>query len=990
VSPGSHDFGSVVESVGKGHQSFRIENVGTADLHVRAPTLVGTEAADFAIEAGGQALTLSPGQKVSIDVMFAPAGLGAKSASLRILSDDPGKPSLEIALTGRGVALPVPALVIDPASQDWGSILVGTSSSKTFVIRNDGSADLDVTATTLGGPNAAAFSIQAGGAPFTLAPEQTRDLVIGFDPPSTGTMTASLHVVSNDPDVSDLGVPLSGLGVATPVPALTIEPTSYDYGDVFDGAAAGRMFEVRNDGTATLSVTMTSLVGADAAAFSIDTGGGPFALGPGEARDLEITFRPPAAGPVSASFRLESNDPDEPSLDVPLSGNGVAIPLPDISLEPTSHDYGDVLEGSTAGRTFVVRNVGTAMLDVTTTSLVGGDASAFAIGSGGAPFALTPGETRDVEITFRPLAVGSMNASLRVASNDPDEPSLDVPLSGNGVAIPVPDISIDPASYDYGSIPEGSFAARTFVVRNAGTGNLTVTGTSIVGTDAAAFTIDVGGGNFVLAPGETRGVGVAFRPTALGTRSAAFRVESDDPDEPSLDVPITGVGAPIPVPDIALSPVSWDWGDVFEGTGVPQTFTVSNQGTADLSVTAVEIVGSDAGSFTIDGSADPFVLAPGETRDLNVRFAPGGLGAKSATLRIESDDPDESRLDVALSGRGVPVPVPDIAVTPTSHDFGDVIAGTTISHTFTVSNDGRADLAVTATSLVGADFAAFSIDLGGGPFVLTPGETHDLEIGFTPATPGSATAALRLASDDPDQASLDVPLSGHGLAAFLDISFEEAVLGGGSGGSVTTSGNVTAVPGDFYLAAISTRALSDPSDVTGLGLTWTRVTTQCGGRGQTGVDVWRSEGTPTGDGPVTATIPDGSANAVVVVSRYSGVDPTLPIGATVTGNTNGVAGGCTGGTDTIDYSLNLTTSTDRALVYAAIATRNRTHTPGAGYSGRGLLQAGSGGGIAGITTMDRVIPAAGSAVVDGSLGNIADWAVVGIELLPAPRLPLVR
>ena len=107
------------------------------------------------------------------------------------------------------------------------------------------------------------------------------------------------------------------------------------------------------------------------------------------------------------------------------------------------------------------------------------------------------------------------------------------------------------------------------------------------------------------------------------------------------------------------------------------------------------------------------------------------------------------------------------------------------------------------------------------------------------------------------------------------------------------------------------------------GLTWTQVDTQCGGRNQTGVDVWMAQGSPSGSGPVTATLSGTPSNAVIAVSRYSGVDASNPIGNIVSGNSNGVGGGCSGGTDGNAYSLNLSTTVSGSVVVGSVGSPDR-------------------------------------------------------------------
>jgi hypothetical protein len=90
--------------------------------------------------------------------------------------------------------------------------------------------------------------------------------------------------------------------------------------------------------------------------------------------------------------------------------------------------------GSTSSRDFTVRNTGTATLNVSATSLVGPDASQFAITNGGGAFSLPPNGTRTVTVQFAPTSIGNKTATLRFTSDDPDENPKDVPLSGRGLS----------------------------------------------------------------------------------------------------------------------------------------------------------------------------------------------------------------------------------------------------------------------------------------------------------------------------------------------------------------------------------------------------------------------------------------------------------------------------------------------------------------------------------------------------------------------------
>ncbi len=226
--------------------------------------------------------------------------------------------------------------------------------------------------------------------------------------------------------------------------------------------------------------------------------------------------------------------------------------------------------------------------------------------------------------------------------------------------------------------------------------------------------------------------------------------------------------------------------------------------------------------------------------------------------------------------------------------------------------------------------------------------------------------------------------------ALPSVSHMETQTGGSSASTqVQTSRNLTSVPGDLYLAAISTKPDIDVLSVTGLGLTWARMDSQCGFRQQTRVDLFMGTGTPTGDGPVTATLASSSTlkNAVIAVSRYSFWSG---VGSSVTANTNGVGGACAKSSDrsvdTADYSVPVQITAANSIAYGAVAIRLRRHTAGSGFTQRAVVYqppapAGlSDGDAAGLAIEDQLIATPSTVPVNGTLNRATDWAVIAVEI----------
>jgi hypothetical protein len=122
---------------------------------------------------------------------------------------------------------------------------------------------------------------------------------------------------------------------------------------------------------------------------------------------------------------------------------------------------------------------------------------------------------------------------------------------------PTGDVAVTPGSLSFGDVEVSTTTTRTLTVANTGTADLTVRETTISGPNAADFTVVSGGAPFVLAAGTSRDVTVRLAPTAATAREATLTVASDDPDEPTVDVSLSGTGTlPAGTVQVSLVPVS--------------------------------------------------------------------------------------------------------------------------------------------------------------------------------------------------------------------------------------------------------------------------------------------------------------------------------------------------------------------------------------------------------------------------------------------------
>jgi hypothetical protein len=366
------------------------------------------------------------------------------------------------------------------------------------------------------------------------------------------------------------------------------------------------------------------------------------------------------------------------------------------------------------------------------------------------------------------------------------------------------------------------------------------------------------------------------------------------------------------------------------------------------------------------------------------------------------DDEAQATLTLSVQGAGGisldppgGVYAPGTQVTLTAlPDAGSLFAGWSGD----LSGSGNpATLLVDADKSVGAVFARPTVEVGAGPNgVVTldpPGGVYDVGSVVTlTATPAPGYGFVGWGGDlagTDNPATLVVDLDRNVGAQFdpLPATLEELESGASvDADTVETDAPLAAAEGHLYLAAVASKPDVAVTDVSGLGLVWEPVAAQCAARGQTGVALWQARGQPLGDDAVTATLASETRAAVITVSRYAGAEGT---GALVSANTRGVAGGCSGGTDSAAYALDLDTTTPGSRVHVAVAMRNRDHVPGPAWSEQAESYAGSGGSTAGLSVAVGAAEEPARVSVDGSFNSDVDWAVAAAEVRrPAALLSL--
>jgi hypothetical protein len=200
-------------------------------------------------------------------------------------------------------------------------------------------------------------------------------------------------------------------------------------------------------------------------------------------------------------------------------------------------------------------------------------------------------------------------------------------------------------------------ASVEFTIANEGDGTLEIA--EITLADTTNFALTPGSLPRSVLPGESDSFSLVFQPAVSGTIDSSVTLKSNDGDEGSFVLNITAEGL-TPLPEItvlqSVTPftsggAAYDFGSLPNTvTGDPVTFTIKNEGAANLTVTSLSLTDTD--NFALTPPATPFTLTPAATQDFTAAFSPDGISSYAGAVEISSNDPDEGTFALNLAGTG--------------------------------------------------------------------------------------------------------------------------------------------------------------------------------------------------------------------------------------------------------------------------------------------------------------------------------------------------
>lgn len=421
VDPKKVKFGAV-EVTDTPNQVIDLENIG--DGHLNISSIIKTKSNPDINIVSYPNLSLAPGQKTSMEILYAPSGMGSDKEVYDIVSNDPNSPLQSVIVKGETKEPDIEA----PVSLSFGMLELGQSDRKDVIVENVGTGILTITGVYFAN-SSPAFSVAKG---FTgdIVTGASEKIEIEYVPDDYVADSAAIEIMSNDPDEPIHTVTLFG---DVGIPEISVAPVDVDFGKVLvGGTPAVEKVKILNVGTGQLNISSVSL-----------KNGFPFSwaplsksiIDPGFSVELEVLYDPSGYAPNSDELTILSNDPVNYSVLVTLKGWGSA---PQLEIYPDPYDFGPEYLECAVEKTIDIKNVGDMDLEVTNVEFFTSFPSHFSVDydfavNGQYPWTIPASSQTSVYIEYEPLDITVDSAFLKVHSNDPQSPTTLSDQYGSGI-----------------------------------------------------------------------------------------------------------------------------------------------------------------------------------------------------------------------------------------------------------------------------------------------------------------------------------------------------------------------------------------------------------------------------------------------------------------------------------------------------------------------------------------------------------------------------
>ncbi|MCB9738810.1 MAG: VWA domain-containing protein [Deltaproteobacteria bacterium] len=459
-------------------QTLNVQHVGSSgDLNVTAFRFEPDDGEFTIPDFAG--FTLASSASRELEVHYAPKVAGPRTVLL-ILTNNSDDTQLREFKVPVQVKQATGTLVIQPNPIDFGPVASGACAEKKVKVYNSGLKALAIAGVQLSPSGSADFTIKTlPELNKSIEPNSSAEVVLEFCPkPGEDNDTTELAV--EDSDGKQVTAQVYGAEIT---PRITIVPPTLVYGSMPLGAKETRSFKIFSQGLAPLEVKSIEVSVLSKVKTLTISKTGPFTLDPDKSEliDVELTASEvlPNDGSAVASLVVTSNDVSKPTINIPVFAKtetgSLKVTPPDLL------DFAIVGQGLEVTRKVELFNQGTADVEIKNISITDSSNGEYSIvtddqfppvASSPAAHVMKPAEYRSFTVKFKASGPVGQQAKgkLRISSDDPDKPELDIVLVADRAEGSKCAIQLLPNKLNFGVLGYGQSKTLAFTIKNTGTG----------------------------------------------------------------------------------------------------------------------------------------------------------------------------------------------------------------------------------------------------------------------------------------------------------------------------------------------------------------------------------------------------------------------------------------------------------------------------------------------------------------------------------------
>jgi hypothetical protein len=308
---------------------------------------------------------------------------------------------------------------------------------------------------------------------------------------------------------------------------LTCTPCSVHFGSVPIGQTETAVVILANSGSTSVTVSSASLGSGE---FSLSNLNLPVVLAAGQSVPVNVTFTPTTKGWTGEQGTFTSNA-SNPRLRFQAAGSGVRSNS--VVASPASVWFGQVAVGMSSALPVVLANSRAGSVTITAFQMTG---TGFSVSGPTLPVTLTTGQSMTLNVTYAPLSAGTSLGSVFISGAN-----LGVPLTGTGTTSLAGQLTISPASINFGDVTVGNTGIQP-ITMSAATASVTVSSDA---SSNSQFVLDGASFPFTIPAGQSVSFNVAFTPSNSGTVSGSLSFTSNASNSQTNES-LTGIGtAPV-------------------------------------------------------------------------------------------------------------------------------------------------------------------------------------------------------------------------------------------------------------------------------------------------------------------------------------------------------------------------------------------------------------------------------------------------------------